>query len=155
MLLTALQTITLVIAGLMVGNELAVSAFVHPQLYRLDDKTHIASAQAFARIYGAVMPFWYAFTLMLTSITAFLLRQTGTPLILAAVSATLWLVSILLTVTRLVPINNQVSYWDLENLPNNWQQLRHQWDRLHEVRVFILVVALICLTIACLMATTI
>lgn len=43
----------------MVGNELAVSVFVHPSLNRLDDTTHAPVAQSLARIYGKVMPFWY------------------------------------------------------------------------------------------------
>lgn len=115
MLFIALQTITLVLAGLMVGNELAVAAFVHPQLCTLDDKVHLASAQALARIYGRVMPFWYALTVVLTISIAFLLRQTGSLSFgLAVTSAVFWLVSILLTVIRLVPINDQVSDWDLD-----------------------------------------
>ncbi|MDX2240350.1 MAG: DUF1772 domain-containing protein [Leptolyngbyaceae cyanobacterium bins.302] len=152
MLLIIVQTVSLTIAGLMVGNELAVSAFVHSQIAQLDDKTHVTAAQALARVYGAVMPFWYALTLILTITIAVLLRQTETSFMLAAISAVLWLVAILFTVTRLVPINNQVSHWDLENLPNNWRQFRKQWDTLHRIRVLILIVALICLTIACLTA---
>ena len=152
MLFVALQTISLLIAGLMVGNELAVSAFIHPQLQKLDDKTHIVSAQAFARVYGTVMPFWYALTLILTIAIAVLSRQIGTPFFLAAASAVCWLASILLTVTQLVPINNQVSDWNLASLPSDWQRLRNQWDRLHKVRVLILILSLICLTIACLTA---
>lgn len=152
MLFAALQTVTLVIAGLMVGNELAVSAFIHPQLHKLDDSIHAASAQAFARVYGAVMPFWYALTLILTIAIASLLWQTGTPFFLAAASTIFLLASILLTVTRLVPINNQVSHWNLASLPNDWQQLRNQWDRLHRVRVLILMIALVLLTSAALMA---
>lgn len=153
MLLIAFQTFTLIVAGLMVGNELAVGAFVHPQLYRLDDKIHVASAQAFARIYGFVMPGWYALTLLLTIAFAFLLRQTGAPFILASASAVFWLISILLTVTRLVPINNRVSFWDLEDLPGDWKSLRSQWDRFHIIRVVILMSALVCLITACLTAT--
>lgn len=152
MLFIALQTITLVLVGLMVGNELAVAAFVHPQLRTLDDKVHLASAQVLARIYGKVMPFWYALTLILTISIAFLLRQTGSLSFgLAVTSAVFFFVSILLTVIRLVPINDQVSDWDLDRLPNHWKDLRNQWDRLHTLRVLILVIALLCLTIACLM----
>ncbi|HEY9654263.1 MAG TPA: hypothetical protein V6C50_02115 [Crinalium sp.] len=55
--------------------------------------------------------------------------------------------------SRLVPLNNQVSRWHLEQLPDDWKHLRQQWDWLHRVRVFILAVALLCLTIACLTAT--
>ena len=137
----------------MVGNELAVSAFVHPQLDKLDDKTHVTSAQAFARVYGVVMPFWYALTLILAIAIAILSRQTETPFMFAVTSAVLWLVSILFTVTQLVPINNQVSRWNLEDLPDDWKELRNQWDRLHRIRVLILVTALICLVISCLTTT--
>lgn len=153
MVLLTSQTLTLLVASLMVGNEIAVGAFVHPQLYKLDDKTHAAAAQVFARVYGAAMPFWYGLTLVLTIAIALLIRQSGIPFLIAILSAVLWLVSILLTVTQLVPINNQVSGWGAE-LPPDWKHLRRRWDGLHRVRVFILMGALLCLTIACLTAAS-
>lgn len=152
MLLITLQTITLVLAGLMVGNELAVAAFIHPQIRVLDDKVHTASAQAFARIYGTVMPFWYALVLGLTTVTTFIIdRSQLLSFRFAVASAILWSIAILLTIARLVPINRQVSNWHLNNLPGNWKDLRNHWDNLHTLRVAILIVALVCLTIACLL----
>ncbi|MEB3233205.1 MAG: DUF1772 domain-containing protein [Leptolyngbyaceae bacterium] len=144
-----LQIITIVIAGLMVGNELAVSAFVHPQLSRLDDQCHAAASKALALIYGRIMPVWYALTLVLTIGVAFILRQHQSALFFAAIAAILWSVLILFTIIQLVPINNQIGQLRLESLPNDWKDLRQQWDQLHAIRVSVLAIALICLTIAC------
>ncbi len=155
MLSVALQTAAIIVAGLMVGNELCISAFVHPRLRALDDRLHIAAVQALARALGAVMPFWYAATLPLTGIVAYRLhaaRAASAPL--AGISAALWLFSILYTVAGPVRINVQVSGWDLERLPEDWKQQRGRWDTLHAIRVVILVVALACLVAACLEART-
>jgi hypothetical protein len=144
-----LQTIVLLVAGLMVGNELAVSAFVHPQMYQLGDECHAASARALARIYGSIMPFWYALTLVLTLGTAFIIQPNRTAFVFAAIASLIWVLVILFTVVRLVPINNQIGQLNLEALPDNWKELRKQWDRLHTVRVVFLVMAFISLTAAC------
>ncbi len=95
MSLLGLYTLAIVASGLMVGNELAVSAFVHPRLRVLDDRTHAAGAQALARIYGAVMPFWYATVLLLTVLTAATMRPAWSGRAwLAVASALLWFCAI-------------------------------------------------------------
>ena len=55
-----LNAVSIVIAGLMVGNELAIAAFVHPTLDRLPDDVHLPASIALARLLGMFMPFWYA-----------------------------------------------------------------------------------------------
>ncbi|MFE4108542.1 DUF1772 domain-containing protein [Almyronema epifaneia] len=144
-----LQSIAVVMAGLMVGNELAVSAFVHPQLCRLDDKCHVAVSKSLALIYGRIMPFWYALTLALTIGVAFILRQHQSSLFFAAIAAILWSLLILFSIIKLVPINNQIGQLRLESLPDDWKDLRQRWDRLHAIRVSFLAIAFICLTVAC------
>ncbi len=147
-----LYVTTIVITGLMVGNEFAVSAFFHPSFNQLDDTVHASSAQSLARIYGRVMPFWYVLTLILTvAVTINLRLARSETLWLAIMSTILWLSSIVFTLIGLVPINNQVINWDLEHLPPNWKDLRSQWDRLHAVRVAIVFAAFVCLVSACLM----
>lgn len=146
-----LSDTTIVIAGLMVGNEFAVSAFVHPSFSQLDDTAHAAAAQSLARIYGRVMPFWYALVLILTVAVSINLRLARPDALwFAIVSATLWLSSIVFTLIGPLPINNQVIGWDLEHLPPNWKDLRSRWDRLHAIRVAILFAAFVCLVSACL-----
>lgn len=146
-----LYVTTIVMAGLMVGNEFAVSAFVHPSFSQLDDTVHAPSAQSLARIYGRVMPFWYALVLIMTlAVTINLRLARSAALWLAIASAALWALSIVFTLIGPVPINNQVIDWDLEHLPPNWKDLRSRWDRLHAVRVAILFAAFVCLVSACL-----
>lgn len=146
-----LYVTTIVIAGLMVGNEFAVSAFVNPSFSQLDDTAHAPTAQSLARIYGRVMPFWYALVLILTVAVSINLRLARSETSwLAIVSATLWLSSIVFTLIGPLPINNQVISWDLEHLPPNWKDLRSRWDRLHAIRVAILFAAFVCLVSACL-----
>ena len=61
-----LAAAAVVVAGLMVCAELAVAALVHPTLWRVPDGVHAAATFALARVFGRVMPFWYAGTLLLT-----------------------------------------------------------------------------------------
>lgn len=119
MVVLVLKAISVIVAGLMVGNELAVSAFIHPRLSVLDDKTHAASAQALARGYGAVMPVWYAVVLSLTVVMTLLMPPWSTATKLAGVSAMIWLGSIIFTLLLPVPINNQVIRWNLDSLPDH------------------------------------
>ena len=123
-----LQIITVTVAGLMVGNELAVSAFVHPQPCRLDDQCHAAASKALALIYGRMMPFWYALTLVLMIGVACVLRLNQLSLFFAAIAAILWSLLILFTIIELVLNNNQIGQLRLESLPTNWKDLRRRWD---------------------------
>ena len=40
-----LELAAIVVAGTMVGNELAVAIFFHPRISALDDATHVRAAQ--------------------------------------------------------------------------------------------------------------
>ena|ERR1700754_3424618 len=141
-----LPAISIIVAALMVGNELTVAAFQHPALYRLPDTAHAPAAQAFARLFGRVMPPWYALTLLLTLVNLWIMWSfsDGVRQLLLA-SATLWIVSILYTLVFPLPINNRICRWDLSALPSNWKEERRRWDGYHWLRVVILLAALLCL----------
>ncbi|MEH2391784.1 MAG: DUF1772 domain-containing protein [Nostoc sp.] len=143
--------LALVVAGLMVGNEITVGFFVHPQLWKLDDATHVKAAQPLARIFGAFMPFWYAATLITSSFFTYQLHTLSNPIFFRfAIAATvIWLLSIICTIVALAPINDEVAKWNLENLPKNWKERRRLWDNRHAIRVIALLIAFIFLTIAC------
>ena len=141
-----LDVLTILAAGLMTGNELTVALFLHPTLSGLPDAVHATAARAFARLFGRVMPLWYALVLLLSVAETWLhwpLTSLGTRLLLT--SSVLWLLTIVFTVIFPVPINNRVAVWDLENLPQNWRVERQRWDRLHAIRVAMLLIALVCL----------
>ena len=145
-----LEIAAIVVAGTLTGCELAVAVFVHPQISRLEDAVHVRAAQALAKPLGAVMPFWYVFTLLLALAVAFVaLAAHSMPRCLALASAVIMALMCVYSVLLPVPINNQVVRWQPDSLPANWRDLRKRWDLLHAIRVVFLVLALILLVAAC------
>lgn len=130
-----------VTAAMLADSELAVAAFIHPVLSRLDDETHVRAAQPLARVLGRAMPFWYAGA-VLPGVASVIARPAlGLAWWLALTSSALLTGSVVFTLIGLLPINNRVATWDLGNLPADWRAQRERWDRLHRVRVVMLVVA--------------
>jgi len=70
-----LDTITISLAGLMVGNELALSAFVNPAICQLESAHQARGLSILARSLGRVMPVWYGFCLALLALESFLHRR--------------------------------------------------------------------------------
>jgi len=141
-MLEILNVVAIVVTGLMVGNELAVALFVHPTLDRLPDDAHLPVAAALARVLGKFMPFWYILVLLLT--LAELLvhwRQSGSLPVWFAASAILWVLTIVYTVTTLVPINNRIASWVNATPPADWKTFRNRWDLHHRWRVVLLTIA--------------
>jgi uncharacterized membrane protein len=145
-----LETIAIVVAGTMTGNEIAIGVFVHPRLSRLDDAVHVRAVQTLAVAQGAAMPFWYALTCLLSLATTFFAQSTwDTPRWLALGATALFIAMSIYSVLLPVPINNQVARWQPDSLPSNWRELRNRWDVLHAIRVGFLVVALVLLVTSC------
>ena len=65
-MMEVLNVVAIIVAGLMVGSELAIAAFVHPTLDRMADDVHLPAASALARVLGRFMPFWYILVFLLT-----------------------------------------------------------------------------------------
>jgi uncharacterized membrane protein len=134
----ALNVVAIIVAGLMVGCELAIAAFVHPTLDRLPDDVHLPAASALARVQGRFMPFWYILVFLLTLAEVIIQwHQSGRLPIWIATSAVLWVLAILYSVTALVPINDRIK----SNPPLDWKTYRRRWDLLHRWRVVLLTIA--------------
>jgi len=58
-MMEALGVVVIIVAGLLVGTELAIAALVHPTLDKLPDDVHLPAASALARVLGTVMSVWY------------------------------------------------------------------------------------------------
>jgi len=133
-----LDAITLFATLLMAGNELAISAFVNPAIWRRND---LALAGELARSLGAFMPFWYGFCLLLLVIEAYLRRsQPGRDFLIGA--AVLWIMIILYTVTALVPLNNRLASIAAGNAGSDWKPLSRKWDQHHRLRICLLVASI-------------
>jgi Domain of unknown function (DUF1772) len=139
-----LEISAIVVAGTMTGNEIGVAVFFHPRISRLEDMVHVRAAQTLASALGAVMPFWYALTFILSLVTTFVAHTTWSKSWWLALGSTaLWATMIIYSVLLPVPINNQIVRWQQDSPPANWRELRRRWDMLHAIRVCFLIVALI------------
>ncbi|MCE4942687.1 anthrone oxygenase family protein [Streptomyces sp. VTCC 41912] len=139
-MLTALQVITTVSVGLMVGVEFSV-AFVMNRIFNAlpEDSDQLARSHG-GRMLGAVMPVWYISSLVLTAVWAIAgWHHEGTGLVVTA--AGLLIVSVIMSLLLLVPINNQGKTWTPENRPADWKEQMNRWDRYHYVRVAVIIAA--------------
>uniref|UniRef100_A0AAU2VRQ3 DUF1772 domain-containing protein n=1 Tax=Streptomyces sp. NBC_00008 TaxID=2903610 RepID=A0AAU2VRQ3_9ACTN len=140
-MINALEVVTTVSVGLMVGVEFSV-AFVMNRIFNAlpEDSGQLGRAHG-GRMLGAVMPVWYISSVVLVAIRAVAGwhdRGTG----LAVIAGALLIVSVLMSILLLVPINNRSKTWTPENRPADWKEQMNRWDRFHYLRVAVLVAAL-------------
>jgi hypothetical protein len=57
-------------------------------------------------------------------------------------------VSVIMSVTLLVPIANRSATWTAENHPADWRAQNQRWDRLHYARVTIIVAGFVLALVA-------
>lgn len=135
-----IEILTVLLAGSLVGSEFAVAAFLHPIVGRLPAEAYQTARSDSARLLGRVMPFWYLTTLALMVVATAVVPGPQRWLIGAGVG--LMTVVVLLTVTVMVPVNNRIAAGEVS------PPLVVRWDRLHWVRVALLVVMLVLLVVA-------
>lgn len=142
-----LDTFTIAFAGLMVGNELALSAFVNPAIWQLESGPQAQGLSLLARSLGRVMPIWYGLCLALLALESFLHRHQAvmTPLLTATL---IWAAVIIYSISMLVPINNRIASLNTLAPAPGWKRDHKKWDSLHRVRILLLAVALFALTYA-------
>jgi uncharacterized membrane protein len=146
-MLATLAVITATVTGVMVGVEFAVAVFVNPMLLRLPAGLSLQARADGARVGGRVMPFWYFGSLLLTAWLAAV--KWGGPAGDAAVAAAaLLVVSVVMSIALLVPINNRTATWTADHHPADWREQQQRWDRLHYARVAIIVAAFVLTLVA-------
>ncbi|GAB2506708.1 DUF1772 domain-containing protein [Nocardiopsis aegyptia] len=139
-MLNALEIVTTVLVGLMVGVELSVAFVLNRILDALpEDSGQLGRAHG-GRMLGALMPVWYITSLALTAVWAVAVwRHDGAGLVVTA--GALLVLSVLMSVLLLVPINNRGRTWTPENRPADWKEQMKRWDRYHYVRVAVIIAA--------------
>jgi Anthrone oxygenase len=144
--LATLFVITATVTGIMVGVEFAVAVFINPIQLRLPVGSWIQATADGGRILGRVMPFWYIGSLLLTAGLA-AAKWGGSAGNAAVAAAALLIVSVVMSVTLLVPINNRVITWTADDHPADYREQTQRWNRLHYARVAVIVAAFV-LTLA-------
>src|SRR5580692_10563840 len=146
-MLTTLAIVATTVVGTMVGVEFAVAVFVNPIFLRLPAGASMQARADGGRVLGRVMPFWYIASLILTVGLAVAV-EGATATSAAAVAAGLLAVSVILSITLLVPINNRSVTWTADDHPADWREQQQRWDRLHYLRVAILIAAFVLALVA-------
>lgn len=142
-----LDITTIICIGLLIGNEFAVSVFVNPVVWKLDDTAQASAIRLFAARLGAAMPFWYAACLVLLLIET-VLRRHEPGFSLLVIASIIWAAVILLTVLFLVPINNRMARLAPNSLREQSRREHKRWDTLHRIRILTLSVSLVCFLLA-------
>ena len=139
-MLNALAVVTVVIVGLMVGVEFSVAFIMSRILNALPgDSGQLGHAHG-GRMLGTLMPFWYIGSLLLSAVWAVAgWHDHGAGLVVTA--AGLLIVSVVMSMLLLVPINNRNRTWTPENRPADWKQQLDRWNRYHYVRVAVIIAA--------------
>jgi hypothetical protein len=132
--------VALVLTGPLVGVELGVAAFTNPLVAKLPDDAYRVFRSGGSRLLGALMPFWYLGAAVVLIASAVLSRNMFTIVAIALMG-----VVMLLTLTVLVPINNRIGAWRTNDDVN--RDLAGRWDRLHGVRVGLLVAMFVALAV--------
>jgi uncharacterized membrane protein len=139
-MLSALEVFTIVVVGVMVGVEFSVAFVINPILNGLPADSSQRGRAHGGRMLGALMPFWYVGSLVLSAVWAIAgWHHPGTGLVVIA--AALLIVSVIMSILLLVPINNRGKTWTVENRPEDWKEQMNRWDRFHYVRVAVIIAA--------------
>ncbi|MEV7021787.1 DUF1772 domain-containing protein [Kitasatospora sp. NPDC093558] len=139
-MLDALEVITVVVTGLMVGVEFSVSFVLNRIFNALPEDSGQLGRSHGGRMLGAVMPVWYISSLALSAVWAIAgWHRPGAGLVVGA--GVLLIVSVLMSVLLLVPINNRGKTWTPENRPEDWKEQMNRWDRYHYARVAVIIAA--------------
>jgi uncharacterized membrane protein len=146
-MLRLLDIVTTGSIGLLIGTELAVSVFINPILWRLDNAAQMSAIRMFAKRLGSAMPFWYAASLLFLIVETTLRRHEANMGLLMIASA-IWAAVIVVTLLFLVPINNRLAQIGARSVAAVAQQQHKQWDRMHRYRVVALGVSMLCFLIA-------
>ncbi|SOB88656.1 DUF1772 domain-containing protein [Streptomyces sp. 1331.2] len=139
-MLDALEILTTVLVGLMVGVEFSVAFVMNPIFNALPDDSNQRARSHGGRMLGAVMPVWYIGSLLLVVIWAVAgWHRPGAGLVVT--SGALLVLSVVMSLLLLVPINNRGKTWTAENRPDDWKEQMNRWDRYHYARVAVIVAA--------------
>src|SRR5882757_7186345 len=103
-----LDFLAIFVTGLMIGNEFAIAAFIHPAVSRLEPAAHLAAAKPIAATLGRVMPFWYALALLTILAELWFRRADHADVAFLTAASILWIGTIVFTVAALVPLNNRI-----------------------------------------------
>jgi len=144
-----LPVLALLVLGLMCGSELNVALFAHPILNRHPLEEHILVRSSFAALFGRVMPFWMAGSVLLNLLLLLpFAHLNASAWHFAAIAFAIQVLAVFFSLVAPVPINNRIAKWTPHSLPDDWKAQEHRWDLYHWFTTCGPVVAFACLALS-------
>ena len=145
--LDVLQTLGLILAGLLAGEEFIVRYGVQPALRGLEDHAHVLARVALVHRLKIVVPVIMVPTVLLGfAVLAFSGGGDGVAFRGAGVIALVAFV--LFSFLGTVPINMQVNDWQADSPPDDWKATVHRWEQIDVFRSSAAIIAFICFAVA-------
>ncbi|GAA1281092.1 hypothetical protein Psi02_66520 [Planotetraspora silvatica] len=146
-LLEVARTGATLLLGLFAGG--LVFTVLAPSLRSLPGPAYVRYWQALNVDYGRAMPVLLLTCLALLVTTAVVSYQRGWLVFWLTIAASLLLVAtIVLTLTKLDPLNQLANSWNVDELPADWSDVRLRWWTLHTARTAMATLAFFALLVA-------
>jgi hypothetical protein len=145
--LAVARVVALLLTGLYAGGVLFV--VLAPSLTRLPGEVYVPYWQALNTDYGRAMPPLLLTCLAAQAVTVALSWRTGGWFLgLSLAALVLVVLTVVLTVVGMEPINRAVDAWDADRLPADWAEIRARWSGRHLIRTALALTAFGCLLAA-------
>ncbi|GAA4585895.1 hypothetical protein GCM10023194_30060 [Planotetraspora phitsanulokensis] len=146
-LLNVARTGAALLLGLFAGG--LVFTVLAPSLRSLPGPAYVRYWQALNVDYGRAMPVLLVTCLALLLTTCVVSYQRGWLVFWLGIAALLLLAAtIVLTLTKLDPLNQLANSWNADEPPADWADVRLQWWTLHAVRTAMATLAFLALLVA-------
>jgi uncharacterized membrane protein len=122
-----LETLGLLFAGVLAGEEFIVRYGVQPALTSLDDLPHLRARQALVRRLRVVVPALMVPTVLLAVVTV-IVGGTGAGFGFRVAGLAALVAFVLFSFLGTVPINIAVNDWDAEHPPADWKRVVARWQ---------------------------
>jgi uncharacterized membrane protein len=142
-----LETIGLVLAGLLAGEEFIVRYGVQPALSTLPDRAHVLARQALVRRLRIVVPVLMVPT-VLVAVATLVVGGSGAGVGFRWAVVIALVAFLLFSFLGTVPINIKVNDWRVDDLPMDWKVLVRRWERIDIFRSSAALVAFGCFAMA-------
>ena len=121
------DTVAVLFAGVLAGEEFIVRYGVQPALTSLDDLPHLRARQALVRRLRVVVPALMVPTVLL-AIAALIVGGTGSGFGFRVAGLAALVAFVLFSFLGTVPINIAVNDWDAEHPPADWKRVVARWQ---------------------------
>ncbi len=136
----------LMLAGILLGNELSTLVVVHPAARSLDLPAQIAMEKSLTKRYGLVMPVLMIATLV--SGVAVAVGAGGDGQVLAIAGTACIAIMLGVTFAGNMPVNVYTLRASEDVDPAEWRARRRTWERWHALRVLLDAAAMACFVLA-------